>query len=96
MIIGRIRRERAEYFNVDVNYFLTEDEEFLTLAAETYGRRGQEQANHILAQASALFAGGELSEVDQLAFLHSMQSMFLESKKIAREKFTPKKYRADG
>ena len=86
----------AEYFKVDVNYFLTEDEEFLTLAAETYGRRGQEQANHILAQASALFAGGELSEVDQLAFLHSMQSMFLESKKIARDKFTPKKYRADG
>jgi len=85
----------AEYFDVDVNYFLTENEEFLTLAAEGYGRRGQEQANHILEQASALFAGGELSETDQLAFLHSMQAMFLESKEIARQKFTPKKYRKD-
>ena len=85
----------AEYFDVDVNYFLTENEEFLTLAAEGYGKRGQEQANHILEQASALFAGGELSETDQLAFLHSMQAMFLESKEIARQKFTPKKYRKD-
>jgi len=83
----------AEYFNVNVNYFLTENEEFLTLAAESYGKRGQEQANHILEQASALFAGGELSETDQLAFLHSMQALFLESKEIARQKFTPKKYR---
>jgi transcriptional regulator with XRE-family HTH domain len=86
----------AEYFDVDVNYFLTENEEFLTLAAEGYGKRGQEQANHILEQASALFAGGELSEADQLAFLHSMQAMFLESKEIARQKFTPKKYRKNG
>ena len=83
----------AEYFDVDVNYFLTENEEFLALAAEGYGKRGQEQANHILEQASALFAGGELSESDQIAFLHSMQAIFLESKEIARDKFTPKKYR---
>jgi transcriptional regulator with XRE-family HTH domain len=83
----------AEFFKVDVNYFLTEDEEFLTLAAEGYGKRGQEQANHILGQAAALFAGGELSETDQLAFLHNMQALFLESKEIAREKFTPHKYR---
>ena len=86
----------AEFFKVDVNYFLTENEEFLTLAAESYGKRGQEQANHILEQAAALFAGGELSESDQLAFLHNMQALFLESKDVARKKFTPKKYRKNG
>jgi hypothetical protein len=48
-----------------------------------------------LKQAAALFAGGELSETDQLAFLHNMQALFLESKEIARQKFTPNKYRSD-
>ena len=86
----------AEFFNVDVNYFLTEDEEFLTLAAEGYGKRGQAQANHILEQAAALFAGGELSEKDQIAFLHNMQALFLESKEMAKEKFTPNKFRMSG
>jgi transcriptional regulator with XRE-family HTH domain len=86
----------AEFFNVDVNYFLTEDEEFLTLAAENYGKRGQDQANMILEQTAALFAGGELSETDQIAFLHDMQALFLKSKEIAREKFTPNKYRKSG
>lgn len=83
----------SELFGVDVNYFLTENEEFLTLAAENYGKKGQDQANVILEAAAALFAGGELSETDQLAFLHNMQALFLESKEIAREKFTPNKYR---
>ena len=83
----------AEYFNVDVNYFLTENEEFLTLAAESYGKKGQTQASLILEQAAALFAGGDLSEADQIAFLHDMQALFLKSKKIAKEKFTPNRYR---
>jgi transcriptional regulator with XRE-family HTH domain len=83
----------AEYFNVDVNYFLTEDEEFLTEAAEKFGKRGLEQAQSVIEQTAALFAGGELSEEDQIAFLHEIQGLFLDSKQRAREKFTPKKYR---
>ena len=46
-------------------------------------------------QAAALFAGGELSDDDKLAFLHEMQQLYLDSKDRAREKFTPKKYRDD-
>ena len=78
----------AEIFNVDVNYFLTEDEEFLTQAAEIFGKKGQSQAQIILNQAAALFAGGELSEKDEIAFLHDMQTVFLESKKIAKTKYS--------
>jgi len=85
----------AEYFGVDVNYFLTIDEEFLTAAAESYGRKGQIEAEQILRQTAALFAGGELSEKDQLAFQLEMQEIFFESKNLARKKFTPKKYRKD-
>lgn len=86
----------ANFFKVDINYFLTEDEEFITAAAESYGAKGQAQAKLILEQAAALFAGGELSENDQIAFLHNMQALYLESKEIARDKFTPHKYRKDG
>ena len=80
----------AEIFKVDINYFLTEDEEFLTQAAEIYGKKGQAQAQIILNQAAALFAGGELSEKDEIAFLHDMQAIFLESKKIAKNKYSNK------
>ena len=81
----------SDFFDVDVNYFLTEDEEFLTSAAESYGKKGQTQAKRILEQTAALFAGGELSEQDQLAFQLDMQALFFESKELARKKFTPKK-----
>jgi len=83
----------AEFFDVDVNYFLTEDEEFLTAVAKNYGKRGFDQASAILDQTAALFAGGELSETDQIAFEQDMKRLFLDSKEKAREKFTPKKYR---
>lgn len=83
----------ANLFDVNVNYFYTENEEFLSLAVKNYGKKGLEQANAILEQAAALFAGGELSEADQIAFLHTMQELFLESKQISRDKFTPKKFR---
>jgi len=85
----------ADFFKVDVNYFLTEDEEFITAAAESFGAKGQAQAQLIIEQATALFAGGELSENDQLAFIHTMQELYLQSKSIAREKFTPNKFRTD-
>lgn len=33
----------ADYFEVDVNYLLTEDEEFVVQATEQYGSRGMKQ-----------------------------------------------------
>ena len=88
-----IYKRLAEVGEVDINYLLTEDEESITEASERYGRRGSKQAQALLEQASALFAGGELSEDDQLAFVHEIQQIYLDSKEIARNKFTPKKYR---
>ena len=49
------------------------------------------QAQAILTEARQLFAGGELSDDDKLAFLTEMQQLFLDSKQRAR-KFTPRKY----
>ena len=83
----------AEFFEVDVNYLLTEDEAFLQTVSEKYGKRGKDRAAVLLEETSALFAGGELSDHDKRAFAMEMQAIFLDSKDRARKKFTPKKYR---
>ena len=70
---------------------MTEEENFITEATEQYGSRGAKQAQAILKQTAALFAGGDLSDTDQIAFLNEIQSLYLDSKKRAK-KFTPKKY----
>jgi len=85
----------AELFGVEMNYLLTEDEEFISEAAVQHGLRGEQQARKIIVQTQALFAGGDLSDEDQLAFLHEMQAIYFDSKERAK-KFTPKKYRRDG
>ena len=85
-----IYKKLADYFEMDVNYFLTEDEEFIAEAAEKYGRRGRSQAEAILTQASALFAGGELSDADKEAFVRELQELYFDSKERTK-KFTPKK-----
>ena len=85
----------ADFFGLDVNYFLTEDEEFLSAALAGYGAKGLNQAKLILAQTAALFAGGELSEADQKSFQLEMQALFFESKELAVRKFTPDKFAKD-
>ena len=75
----------------DVSYLMSDEENFITTAAEQYGSRGAKQAQAILEQTAALFAGGDLSDTDQIAFLNEIQSLYLDSKKRAK-KFTPKKY----
>ena len=81
----------AAVLGVDVNYLRTEDEEFLEDVGQQFGSRGQRQAQAILTEARQLFAGGELSDDNKLAFLTEMQQLFLDSKQRAR-KFTPRKY----
>ena len=86
-------RKLAEILDVDVNYLLTEDEKFMSGVREQYGHRGQLQAEEVFSQARELFAGGELSEEDKQAFIAELQEIFLEFKKRARDKYTPKRYR---
>lgn len=84
----------AEIFKVDINYFLTEDEEFTLEASEKYGAKGQNEAKQILEQTSALFAGGELDEKDKDAFFKTMTEIYFDAKEKAK-KYTPSKYRKD-
>ncbi len=81
----------AELLDVDINYLLTEDEEFTIQAQETYGARGAKQADELINQVGALFAGGELSDNDKDAVMRAMQQIYWDAKE-ENKKYTPKKY----
>ena len=85
-------RKMAEFFGVDVNYLLTEDEEFATAAAEKYGSRGAKQAEQVLEQVKGLFAGGKMEDDDMDAMMRAIQEAYWEAKDI-NKKYTPKKHR---
>ena len=84
-------RKIAEFFGVDVNYLLTEDEEFVVRASEQYGARGMKQAQELIDGMAGLFAGGTLSEQDKDAVMKALQDIYWDSKARNVEKYTPKK-----
>ena len=89
----------AAALGVPTDYFMDEatfqqvlnDDLFYADVRKKYGSRGVAQAKKIKEQTTALFAGGELSEEDQAAFIKEMEALFLDAKADAK-KFTPKKY----
>ena len=83
----------ADFFGVDVNYLLTEDDEFVVRASEKYGSHGMKQAREWSDGMSGLFAGGTLSEQDKDAVMKALQDIYWESKARNVEKYTPKKYK---
>ena len=84
----------ATFYNVDINYLLKEDEQFVVEANERYGARGKRQANELLAEVSGLFAGGEMDEEDMDEMMKAIQDAYWIAKKRNR-KYVPKKYRTD-
>lgn len=83
----------ADFFQVDVNYLLTENDEFVVQASEQYGSRGMKQAQQLIDGMSGLFAGGSLSEQDKDAVMKALQDIYWESKARNVTKYTPKKYK---
>lgn len=81
----------ADILGCDISYLMSEEESFITEVSEQYGSRGAKQAQQILEQVAAMFAGGELSDEDKTAFMDEIQMLYLDSKQRAK-KFTPKKY----
>ncbi len=72
----------AELFGCDVNYLLTEDEDFVAEAGARYGARGRRQAEELVREVSGLFAGGELADEDKDEMLRAIQEAYW----IAKEK----------
>lgn len=84
----------AEIFGVDLSYFKDDKADFVIEAGELFGTKGKRQAQLLIEQTNALFAGGELDEVDQEAFFKSIADIYFDSKQKAK-KYTPKKYLKD-
>ena len=84
----------ADEFNVDINYLLTEGDDFVLSAGEKHGYRGTKGAKALIDDARALFAGGELSEDDKKVVFDALQEAFFEAK-LENKKYTPKKYLKD-
>ena len=55
--------------------------------------KGAKEAQEVLGRVNSLFAGGELDEDAKDVFFQAIMSVYMDSKKTAREKYTPKKYR---
>ncbi len=85
-------RKLADFFDVDINYLLTEDENFIIQAADKYGRRGAVQAQELVNELTGLFAGGELEEADMDALANAVQEAYWIAK-INNKKYTPNKYK---
>lgn len=82
----------AEALELEANYLLNEDEDFLLGVADKYGSHGRMQARRLINQISAMFAGGELDADDRLAFLHQVEELYLDSKDYSK-RFTPNKHK---
>lgn len=75
----------AALFECDVNYLLTEDEDFVARAGERYGSRGRIQAQELVREASALFAGGDLADEDKDEMLRAIQEAYWIAKERNRK-----------
>lgn len=97
---GRYPRKRdvyaklADTLECDVNYLMSEEEEFVMGVGEQYGSRGKRQAEELVAELSGMFAGGELSEKDMDAVMIALQKAYFDCKED-NKKYTPNKYRKD-
>ena len=96
-------RKLAEALNISVSYLLDDQESdtqshreedlFIAEARAQFGSKGAKEAQEVLGRVSSLFAGGDLDEEAKDVFFQALMSVYMDSKKNAREKFTPKKYR---
>lgn len=81
----------AEALDVNVNYLLTQEDEFVMDAGERYGYRGKKGAEALVCELTGLFSGGELAEEDMDELMLAVQKAYVIAKENNR-KYTPKKY----
>lgn len=73
-------KKMAEYFNVNINYLLTEEDYFIIRARDSFGYKGAEDAAVLVESMTGLFAGGELPEEDKDALFKAIQEAYWQSK----------------
>lgn len=96
-------KKLAEALQISVSYLLDENETdiqnqigndlFIMEAREKFGSKGVKEAQDVLRRVNSLFAGGDLDNEAKDVFFQAVMAVYMDSKKNARNKFTPKKYR---
>ena len=79
----------ANALDIDADFLHNENEVFVEAAHEDYGSRGKKQAEKLIADAGALFAGGDLDEDEKQGVLNALQEAFYECKRRNAEKYNP-------
>lgn len=70
----------ANALEVDVSYLLGDTDAFFETVEEKYGIEGREQAEQLVSEAGALFAGGTMSEADWKGFILAIQQHYFTAK----------------
>ncbi|MEG1525803.1 MAG: helix-turn-helix transcriptional regulator [Clostridia bacterium] len=65
----------ANYFSVTVDSLLSDADSFIISLSAKYGNKAAMQAQQILDETGALFAGGELTDEDEEAFRKHMMKI---------------------
>lgn len=73
-------KKLADALKVDAQYLMGEDERFVLKAGDEYGTRGAKQAEKLISDMSALYAGGELSDEDKDTVMRALQEIYWQSK----------------
>ncbi len=81
----------AKIFDVDTNYFLTEDEEIVLDAYRRGGSRSANEIGQLIDGICGLFSGGDLPQEDMDAAMRAISDAYF-SVKEENKKYTPKKY----
>lgn len=82
----------ADYYQLDINYLLTDDKDFILSAGDSFGYRGRREAAELVQGVIGLFSGGKLSEEDQNLAMQAIQKAYFDAK-LENKKYTPKRYR---
>ena len=84
----------AEALDVDADYFLSQEANFLINVRNEFGYKGAKDAEELVNGMIGLMAGGELPDEDKATILDAMQEAFYMAK-LENKKYTPKKYRIE-
>ena len=97
---GRLPTQREYYdlladaLNLEGSVLLDEDAEFVLNATEKFGGRGSKQAEKLVADFQALFAGGEMDQDEKDDVMKRIQEHYWKAK-ANNKKFVARKYRSE-
>ena len=72
-----------------------EEAPYVSEVRSAYGRKAGADMQQLLEGVQAMFAGGSTPQEDKDLFFQAVMQAYMETKKDAQERFTPKKYKKD-